>query len=213
MQLDYFFDPFCGWCYAGAPALSGLAGRFGASLCLQPTGLFTTPRPVAAIADHAFRNDTRIGELTGQVFTEAYHRGVMRAPGGVFDSTAAMRALIALGGGDTAKEAGLLHRLQSARYVDGRDTSKPAEVAAVLAPDDAGAFAARLTGDAAVIAATEARIGAAQRKMQRLDASGVPLLAVSFGKEITLVQGQDLYAGADHLTALLDELSHANDLK
>jgi putative protein-disulfide isomerase len=26
MKLDYFFDPFCGWCYASAPALKAVAG-------------------------------------------------------------------------------------------------------------------------------------------------------------------------------------------
>ena len=25
LKLYYFFDPLCGWCYASAPALAGLA--------------------------------------------------------------------------------------------------------------------------------------------------------------------------------------------
>jgi putative protein-disulfide isomerase len=32
MKLDYFFDPFCGWCYASAPALKAVAERFPAIL-------------------------------------------------------------------------------------------------------------------------------------------------------------------------------------
>lgn len=29
IQLDYFYDPFCGWCYASAPALKALGERTG----------------------------------------------------------------------------------------------------------------------------------------------------------------------------------------
>ena len=54
MKLDYFFDPFCGWCYASAPALKAVAERFPAALTMRPSGLFAGARPIASIADHSF---------------------------------------------------------------------------------------------------------------------------------------------------------------
>lgn len=210
VRLDYFFDPFCGWWYASAKAVEAMAERFGPRLNMQPSELFTQPRPVSAIADHAFKNDTRIGQLTGQVFTDAYHQGVMRAPNGVFDSMPATRALVALGQINRKFEASFLHAVQLARYVDGRDTSKIEEVAGVaaaIAGDDvdAAAFAERLGNDDRLAADTNERIARTQAMMQALQTSGVPQLLVTVGNEHAIVQGHDLYSGGDHLLALLDE--------
>ena len=123
-RFTYLFDPLCGWCYAAAPALERIAERHGDSLRLVPTGLFSELRPVATIADHARANDDRIQELTGQPFTNAYHQGVMRAPGGLLSSLPLTRALVALGLIDPALEPRFLHEAQTARYVEGRDTSR-----------------------------------------------------------------------------------------
>lgn len=209
IRLDYFFDPFCGWCYASAQAVHGMAEHFPEQLHMQPSGLFAHPRPVASIADHAYKNDTRIGELTGQVFTDAYHQGVMRAPDGVFDSMPSTRALVALGEIDPKLEPLFLHQVQIARYVDGQDTSRTEVVAAVAAAVagervDVAAFAERLRNDPALIRKTDARIAETQAMMQALNTSGVPQLLVTVGDKRGIVQGHDLYAGADHLVALLN---------
>lgn len=212
MQLDYFFDPFCGWCYASAPALEAMAEHFGEQLIMQPTGLFASPRPVSSIADHAYRNDIRIGELTGQVFTEAYHQGVMRAPGGVFDSMPSTRALVALGEMDARLEPRFLHAVQIARYIDGRDTARVEEVAEIASAVaggglDVAAFGERLRTDQDLIRKTDERIDRAQAMMRTLQTSGVPQLLVTLGREHRIIRGDDLYGGADRLVGLLNELA------
>ncbi|MFC7551706.1 hypothetical protein ACFQU7_04410 [Pseudoroseomonas wenyumeiae] len=40
-------------------------------------------------AEYAWKNDQRIAQLTGQVFSEAYREKVLGNPAGRFDSTAA----------------------------------------------------------------------------------------------------------------------------
>ena len=40
VQIDYLFDPLCGWCYGAGPALEKLAGLDNVRLTLAPTGLF-----------------------------------------------------------------------------------------------------------------------------------------------------------------------------
>lgn len=53
IELQYFFDPFCGWCYASAPALEGLAAKYPGQLSMMPSGLFFDGRPISSMADHA----------------------------------------------------------------------------------------------------------------------------------------------------------------
>lgn len=211
LELKYFFDPLCGWCYAAAPALRHLAGTFGHKLAMMPTGLFVAPRPVTAISDHAWTNDQRIGRMTGQIYTEAYHRNVLLAPNGVFSSQALTRALVALGQLDPALEPQFMHAAQIARYVDGKDTSRTevvvpiaAEVAKakghVLDPDR---FRARLDGDAALHRATDKRIAEGQRQMGALQIKGVPQLVAIDASGTRIIDSQALYAGGDAVLTVL----------
>ncbi|MGR3821668.1 MAG: DsbA family protein [Salipiger marinus] len=213
IQFTYLFDPLCGWCYASAPALKRISEAHADRLRMMPTGLFVGSRPVAAIADHARRNDGRIQDLTGQRFTEAYHQGVMRAPGGVFSSKALTRALVALGRIDPAIEPRFLHAAQTARYVDGKDTSRAAVVAgiAVRLARDAGAeidlsdFLARMTDDPALEVETDRRIAEGRATMSRLGIQGIPQLIVTDDRGTRAVDSQILYSGGDAVLAAIGE--------
>lgn len=215
LELQYFFDPLCGWCYASAPALAGLAERYSVALRMMPVGLFMQPRPIAGIADYAWQNDQRILSLTGQRFTEVYREQVLLAADGVFDSTPLTRALTALGEQDATLEPLLLHAAQLARYVDGVDTSQ-AEAVARIAEDvaqsaglslDATEFAARLRDDRALAETTARRVALAQQAMQTLPSGGVPQLLARVDGVPHVITGQQLYGGPqqllEHLQALL----------
>ena len=134
LQLLYFFDPFCGWCYAAAPALAGLAETWPKSLKMMPSGLFSGPnaRPMTqGLADYAWQNDQRIEQLTGQSFTTTYRDQLLRGEGLHFDSGPATRAMTALAAIDLALEPAFLHAAQIARYIEGQDTTQPAILAAI----------------------------------------------------------------------------------
>ncbi len=212
-RLSYLFDPLCGWCYAAAPALKRVAEIHGDRLRLMPTGLFVEPRPVAAIADHASKNDSRIQNLTGQPFTEGYHQGVMRARGGIFSSMALTRALVALGQIDPVLEPRFLHAAQTARYVGGQDTSRADVVAGIalqvarlshVGVDQAG-FLARITDDPALEVETDRRIAEGQALMSTLGIRGVPQLIVTDDRGARAVDGQALYTGGDAVLAALNK--------
>ncbi|WP_407523899.1 protein-disulfide isomerase [Methylobacterium oryzisoli] len=215
LECRYLFDPLCGWCYASAPALAGLAERYGDRLRMLPVGLFVQPRPVGAIADHAWRNDQRIAALTGQPFSEAYHRDVLLAPDGVFTSGPLTLALAALGEADAALEPRVLHAAQIARYVDGRDTSRVEEVVrvAVAVAGEAGlrldpdGLADRLRSDAGLAERVAARVRAAQAALQGLPGRGVPQLLVRVGATTHVIDGQTLYAGRDATLAVIARLA------
>jgi putative protein-disulfide isomerase len=214
LELQYFFDPLCGWCYASAPALAGLARQHGAALRMMPTGLFMQPRPTALIAEYAWQNDQLITTLTGQRFSEAYRLQVLEAVNGVFDSTPLTRALTALGEYDAVLQAQVLHVAQLARYVDGVDTSQAEAVAQIVAdaahsagrdlnPDE---FAARLREDEVLAEATARRVDLAQQAMRALPPGGVPQLLSRVDGEPHVFAGQQLYGGPQRLLERIQSL-------
>jgi putative protein-disulfide isomerase len=214
LTLDYYFDPLCGWCYASAPALAGLAAHYPDQLTMRPSGLFFDPRPVAMIADHAEHHDRHIQDLTGQPFSEAYHKGVMRAKDGVLGSNHLTRALVALGQHDRRLEPTFLHAAQIARYVNGRDTSQ-ADAAARVACDvaakagislDVSDFADRLENDPALARTTLDRVRDTQARQRAGLPSGVPLLVATTTGQSYGFNGEVLYGGPSGLLAALADL-------
>ncbi|PWE31506.1 protein-disulfide isomerase [Pararhodobacter marinus] len=213
LTLDYLFDPLCGWCYASSAMLAGIASHYPDRLTLRPSGLFDAPRPVSAIAGHAWSNDQRIAAIAGLPLSTAYRDEVLMAPGGVFTSRFLTRALVALGQIDRGLEPRFLHRAQHARYVLAQDTSRPENVTALAEtemaeadlPFDAGDFARRLTGDADLAARAEARIAETNRLQQSLTA-GVPKLVIGRDGENLILEGEAIYRGAGPVLAVIAEM-------
>jgi putative protein-disulfide isomerase len=206
IQLDYFYDPFCGWCYASAPALKALAEAFPGALTMRPSGLFagSGARPMAAMAEHSWRNSTRITELTGQIYTDQYRERILDNPHGRLDSTLATRAIVAVGEIDSRLEPPLLEALQTARYVDARDTANGAVVASVAvkvaaergySPNEED-FHDTLVKDEGLSTRTSARVRNTLSMMRELPGSGVPRLLGTFGDHREVIDGAALYGGA-----------------
>lgn len=208
-RLRYFFDPLCGWCYASAPAVSAMVEEFGAAFEFMPTGLFTGPgaRPLDdAFATHAWTNDQRIGRLTGQPFSERYRDGILARRDITFDSGPLTRAMTAFREVDPALEGAFLHHAQTARYVQGRDTSNP-DVLEELASEISGApdrLAERIIHDAGLTATTNERMKEGKRLHAQSGARGVPALVVSTAAGDHLLHGEALYGGRDRVLAAID---------
>jgi putative protein-disulfide isomerase len=206
IQLDYFYDPFCGWCYASAPALKALAEAFPGALTMRPSGLFagSGARLMAAMAEHCWRNSTRITELTGQIYTDQYRERILNNPQGRLDSTLATRAMVAFGEINSRLEPLLLEALQTARYVDAKDTADGAVVAglAVKVAAERGysldeeAFHDTLAKDEGLSTRTTARVRNTLSMMRDLSGSGVPRLLGTTGDYREVIDGADLYGGA-----------------
>ena len=211
MKLEYFYDALCGWCYASAPALEALVEAYPAELELLPSGLFSGggARQMKTIADHAWRNDQRISELTGQEFTTTYRDNVLRKPDALFDSAYATRAIVAVSDIDPALGPKLLNALQKARYIYASDTSLAPAVATVVGKVceaaghtiDVNAFADRLVNDKALEAKTSEKVQDTQQRLATLPSGGVPQLRVTIGNHQEVVHGADLYGGAKKISA------------
>jgi putative protein-disulfide isomerase len=204
-EIEYFYDPLCGWCYASGPALDAIADVYPKVLRMRPSGLFagSGARPMSSIADHSWRNAKRITQISGQKYTTAYRDGVLRKPGALFDSTYATRAIEAVGEIDPLLEPRLLHALQHARYIDAKDTSQAEAVAGVTAevltslnvPADEATFAGRLVRDEDLADRTWRRMKETVERMRSFSASGVPVVLVTDGDHREVVDGADLYGG------------------
>jgi len=214
LKLDYYYDPFCGWCYASARALDAMAEAYPQALTMWPTGLFanTGRQPISSMAEHSWRNIQRIAEMTGQRVTTDYRDRVLHSPDGIFDSIYATRAVVALGGLDPSLEPRLLHALQTARYGDAQDTAQ-AGVVAAIATDVAGLqgvemvvapFADYLALDEELAARTEARMQSARERLRNLPGSGIPRLLVAVGDHREVVDGADLYGGGATVLAAIE---------
>lgn len=201
----YHFDPLCGWCYAAAPAIAALSERYGSQLIMMPSGLFQHPRPVWAIADHAWTNDQRIEKLTGQRFTTAYRDNVLLAPEGVFCSASLTAATLAFGQEDSKLGERFLNRAQVERYVNGRDTSRAdvvADIAAGFASELklAGDFSReRLESDGQLHRAAAMLISESQSRMAKFGLRTVPQLHMVIDGVTRIFDTQDLYGGAELL--------------
>ena len=204
--LVYLYDPLCGWCYAATSGIARLLTA-GVTVSLRPTGLFSDPGRVMTpeFAGYAWKNDQRIAALTGQAFTEAYHRKVLQASGTAFDSTNAVLALTAVAMDQPNHEADALKVVQEARYVHGRDITDAATLGAILTeagfPKASSAFEART---AALLSANAARLAEGQAMMRELGASGVPTLVLVDGPSRRLLDSKALYGPADDLLALFE---------
>lgn len=217
LKLYYFFDPLCGWCYASAPALAGLAEEFPDSLTLMPSGLFSEENSRDISPDwaaYAWRNDQRIEQITGQQFSAAYYEHVLYGDHLRFDSGPLTHAMTLISTIQPALEHVFLNAAQQARYIQGLDTADPQVlglVAETIAAKNgiaisAAQFSAQIADDTQLAATTKERITLTQQFMQRLNISGVPLLLASINGQEFMLHGADLYNGSSKLINAIKQI-------
>ncbi len=205
--VTYLFDPLCGWCYGATPMLERLAAS-NTALELLPVGLFSGAgaRPLdAGFAAHAWDNDQRIARLSGQRFTQAYLDNVLNVSGTLLDSGAATLGIVAAGLDQPDRRLTALKAIQHARYVDGRDIVTVDGVAAVLT-DVGMTDAAELlkVPTNALMAAHRDLLGRGRALFQRLNANGVPALAVIGRTAPRLIGANALFGSYDNLVAHIE---------
>jgi putative protein-disulfide isomerase len=133
LQLIYFADPMCSWCYGFSPVLQTMRGRYAEVLPIRLImgGLrpgATTPMPEEARRSLVHHWD-EIGAMTGVPFSPA----LAEREGFVYDTDPAAQAVVLAR--RTSDEDGLdmLVRLHNAFYADGRDVTDRAVLADVAA--------------------------------------------------------------------------------
>ena len=195
--ITYLFDPLCGWCYAAAPQVAGLRAALGKDAVRGvATGLFWSDgkRPMTAeFRDYAWSNDQRIAQLTGQRFSQAYYDKVLSDFSVPFDSEPPTRAIAVAEMQRPGSGLDLLARMQSARFVEGRNLF--AEDALFQLVRELGfdmpAFTTAFRGSAGR-AAADRMAGEGQAMMRQLNLRGVPALALRHGDHDHAITGEPL---------------------
>lgn len=198
--FTYLFDPLCGWCYGAAPAIARLRGMAGVTLKALPVGLFAWEQgvPLATMRDHIRPADARIAALTGQVFSEAYFERVVGQPDGRVQSGPATQALWLAEQAQPGAALTLLPAIQQARYVDGRDITDPAVLAALSGLDPVA------IADAQTAATARAWAGEGAALLAAVGARGVPTLLMQDNAGRTgVVPSNYLYQDRERLPQLL----------
>ncbi|KAB2917951.1 MAG: DsbA family protein [Hyphomicrobiaceae bacterium] len=143
LQLVYFADPMCSWCYGFSPVIAALAERFEDRLPLQMVmgGLRAgnTEPMTAKDKDYIRSAWTKVGAATGQPFDMAFFDRETFT----YDTEPACRAVV------TARQLlpkfalAFMGRIQRAFYAENRDMTAAEEIADVAeeAGFDRAAFA------------------------------------------------------------------------
>ncbi|HWB46067.1 MAG TPA: DsbA family protein [Hyphomicrobiaceae bacterium] len=143
MQLLYFADPMCSWCYGFSPVITALSERFEGRLGLGlvmgglRAGNTTPMRP----QDREYIRGawTRVGEATGQPFNMSF----FEREAFTYDTEPACRAVVTARRLAPATALSFLSRVQRAFYAENRDTTSAAEIAAIAG--EAGFDAAKFS--------------------------------------------------------------------
>jgi putative protein-disulfide isomerase len=149
-HLVYFSDPMCSWCWGFATVIEAIDEVWGETLPIRVVMGGLRPGTTEPMTDQA-KTDMRgywrqVTEASGQPFGPS---GV-DAPGFVYDTDPAARAVVLVRRADPAQAIPFLHAVQRAFYAGGLDVTQPA-VLANLAADfglEPESFAAELASEA-----------------------------------------------------------------
>ena len=132
MQLIYFADPMCSWCWGFAPVLERLVAVSGgrAELRIVMGGLRAYNTEPMNEEQRAYISGhwARVNELTGQPFNHAF----FEREHFVYDTEPACRAVVTVRGLAPDHQYLMLERLHRAFYLENQDVTD-ASVLAVLA--------------------------------------------------------------------------------
>jgi len=175
--LHYFYDPFCGWCYAASPLLQAVSAQPELVVQLHGGGMMSGTNRQAvtpALRDYVIPHDMKIAKLTGLAFGQPYFEQLLRDGTALFDSTPPTAAILAaesLG----ASPLVFLSALQRAHYQQGWKIAEQ-DVLLELAVQqgmDRSLFAAALDTQSLTV---DAHIAASRHQMQQAGLRGFPSL-------------------------------------
>jgi putative protein-disulfide isomerase len=181
--LWYFADPMCSWCWGFSPVIETLRDeyrdRMKIALVLGGLRHETAPMTAAGRAEilHHWRE---VHARTGQPF-----RFDNALPEGfVYDTEAACRAVVTVGGLDPALIFPLFKAIQRAFYAEGRDVTQPGVLAGLAAElgVDKAAFLQAFDSDAA-----RAKTQAHFKQTRRAGVRGFPALILQQDARLTPV--------------------------
>ena len=149
-HLVYFADPMCSWCWGFATGIEAIGEAWGDTLPIRLVMGGLRPGTTDPMTDDAkvkLRGHWReVTEASGQAFEPSG----LDAPGFVYDTDPAARALVVMRSSNPELAIPFLHVLQRAFYAGGLDVTRPAVLGSLAAGfgREPEVFAAALGSDA-----------------------------------------------------------------
>lgn len=146
LQLVYFADPMCSWCYGFSPVIREVGERFRDRLPVRVVmgGLRAGNTRAMRPEDKNYIRDAwaRVEAASGQPFDRAF----FDRESFVYDTEPACRAVVTMRRMAPEKALAFLARISRAFYAEGRDTTDPDVLARLAAEfgEDKHAFAAEM---------------------------------------------------------------------
>jgi putative protein-disulfide isomerase len=146
LQLIYFADPMCSWCYGFSPVVQAMRRRYAEVLPIRLIMGGLRPGTTGPMTEAARRNLVHhwdeIGAMAGVPFSPA----LAEREGFVYDTDPAARAVVLARRTSEGDGLDMLERLHTAFYADGRDVTDSAVLADAAAEQgfDRDAFLAGL---------------------------------------------------------------------
>ena len=131
IQLRYFADPMCSWCWGFAPVIQRIQATNAYQVELVMGGLRAgeTRAITVELRDYVLHHWQQVAQTTGQPFD--FENAL--PDGFVYDTEPACRAVVVVR--ESQPELGLayLHALQQAFYAEGKDVTQPDTLADLAA--------------------------------------------------------------------------------
>ncbi|GGF72858.1 DsbA family protein [Alteromonas lipolytica] len=166
----------CGWCYGATPLIEVLQANPVIELVMHPGGMIPGRAIEESFRRHILQADSRIAAMTGAKFGERYQAKVSGHEPLILDSYQTALAVV-VAQEIAGKGFAMLKAIQSAHFIDGKDTSDLAilqQLAVDLGQGEAEWEKA--------IAKTKLRlteiISSSQALMQKLQVRGFPTLLI-----------------------------------
>ena len=206
--LHYIYDPLCGWCYAAENLIDAAAGLRQVQIALHGGGLFSAAVHLpSAKRDYIRQADARIGQMSGQVFGDAYLKGLLADPGTVYDSRPPIAAMLAAQSLRADSGLAMLKALQHAHYREGQRIVEPEVLMQIAVSIGLGAdtFSHAYTEWAG--ARTDHHIESSRKLMQRIGTGGFPAFMLENGGRLVVLRHEGFYGRPQEFSEMLKSAS------
>lgn len=210
-KLHYIYDPLCGWCYAAESLLeTAIASGNGLyELELHAGGLFQRMHIPAIKRDMIRQSDARISQMTGQIFGDAYLKGLLDNPQTIFDSLPTIAAILAAEKLQKNHAPFMLKAIQHAHYRDGKHIVQPDVLADIAEAIGLDRHEFAMSYEEVLSGPVQSHIDDTLRLMHHAGANGFPAFVLQKGDRLEKLEHTSCYgqpeAFRDFLLGKLDK--------
>ncbi|GAA0231762.1 DsbA family protein [Marinomonas primoryensis] len=204
VNVHYFFDPMCGWCYGASSLIEVLANMSEFEIIYHPGGMIPKRAIDPSFRQHILQADEQIASMTKAHFGDAYKARVASKDEFVVDSYTTTRAFL------VGQEMGvaahkMLEIIQKSHYQEGQhlDQLDTVEKLAVSMGLDAITWNEKIAGSEAKMMG---QIQESHELMSQMKVSGYPTLIIEKDGVLKTVSHSPYYGKPNEWKAYLTSL-------